>query len=87
MVELTIDDELAARLESIAEREKRSVQDVLHTLVDQYEGRSPDELSDEEYQKALDAFIGMIDDDITDASMTVRETMAEIYRRKYDGTY
>lgn len=86
MVNLMIDEELAARLETIATREDRPVQQVLHTLVEQYETTIVPEYTAEERAAALERFIGSIPDDITDLSMTVRETMAEIYRRKYDGT-
>jgi hypothetical protein len=86
MTELVIDDALAARLESIAQREARPLQEVLHAMADKYETKTPAEMTDEEYSAALNSFIGMSDDEVTDASMTVRETMAEIYRRKYDGT-
>jgi hypothetical protein len=86
MVSLIIDEAPANRLQAIAAREDRPIQDVLHRIVEQYETTILTEHTAEERAAALERFIGSIPDDITDLSMTVRETMAEIYRRKYDGT-
>lgn len=59
------DEDLAKRLQEIAARESRPVEDLLKTLLDQY-------------TRKRDAFLamdGMFDDDITDISSSVRETM------------
>jgi len=74
MVELRIDDALARKLEAIAKREQRPVIDVLHTMIEQYDARAV----------ALETFIGALDDDVSDVSMTVRETMEQHYQQKYD---
>lgn len=76
MTVLTIPDELAKRLEAIAEREQRAVADVLADLVSRY-------MSNQESEDALMAMDGMFDDDVTDLSSTVRETLDEYYRKKY----
>jgi predicted transcriptional regulator len=86
MFQLAIDDQLASRLKAIAEREQRTVEDVLEEIVQHYEVTALPHEATEEQMAALDALIGFIDEDITDLSMTVRETMTEFYRRKYDGT-
>ncbi len=84
MFQLAIDDQLASRLKAIAERERRPIEDVLETMVERYETAITTERTVDERALALEQFIGAIKDNITDASMTVRETMAEFYRRKSD---
>jgi hypothetical protein len=50
------------------------------------QGVSIDELAEDlliaSLKNPLEAIVGMFDDDIEDASTTVRETMAEYYERK-----
>ena len=86
MFQLAIDDQLASRLKAIAEREQRPIEEVLESMVERHETFIATEHTADERALALEEFIGAIDDDVTDASMTVRETMAEYYRQKYDGT-
>jgi plasmid stability protein len=77
MAELIIHDQLAERLRGVAARENRSVEDVLSDLVDRYTDAhvkpSPD---------ALAAMAGMFDDDVTDLSTTVDQTMRAYYNEK-----
>lgn len=62
----------------IAEREQRPVDDVLRSMVESYEPHPT-----AEQNAALEAMLGMFDDDVTDLSTTVRETMKEYYQQKY----
>jgi hypothetical protein len=78
MAMLIIDEELAKKLRLLAEREQRPVEDVLRTMVDRYEPKPTPEQN-----AALEAMAGMLDEDITDLSTTVRETMKEYYQKKY----
>jgi hypothetical protein len=80
MTDLIIPDALAERLHAIAQREQRQIEEVLSDLVAQYEARSAESLSRTE---ALAAMKGMFDDEVTDLSSTVRETMSDYYRNKY----
>ncbi|MBN2304511.1 MAG: hypothetical protein JXQ72_08550 [Anaerolineae bacterium] len=73
---LVISDDLAERLQALAQRENRSVDAVLSDLLDQYDRTDP--LTD-----PLDAMDGMFGDDVTDLSVTVRSTMEAFYRDKY----
>ena len=82
MAALIIHEELAERLRAIAQRENRPIENVLSDLLDMYADRSSGE-KDDTLADPLNALIGMFDDDITDMSSTVRETMDAYYRRKY----
>lgn len=73
MATLEIQDEaLFERLKAVAEQENRSVESVLATLLEFYTVKA----------EALRAMDGMFDDDITDLSTTVRETMYRFYKEK-----
>lgn len=78
MTTLIIDDDLAQTLQSIAEREKRPVEAVLRTMIEHYEPSPTDKQND-----ALEAMLGMFDDDVTDLSTTVHATMQRYYQEKY----
>jgi hypothetical protein len=73
MTTLIIEDELAAKLNEIAEDEKRPVADVLRSLVEWYSalpkhaGLTMPSMSANEALAAMD---GMIDDNVTDLSTT-----------------
>jgi len=70
------DEDLAKRLQEIAARENRPVEDLLKTLLDQY-------------TRKRDAFLamdGMFDDDITDMSSSVRETLSSYYQKRNEDT-
>jgi hypothetical protein len=86
MTTLIIEDELAAQLNEIAADENRPVTDVLRSLLELYsalpknsEFLSPSLTANE----ALAAMDGMFDDDVTDLSTSVRETMSAYYQKKY----
>ena len=59
-------EELIERLQRLVARENRPIEELLLTLLDQYTSRLD----------AIEAMDGMFDDDITDLSTSVRETMS-----------
>jgi hypothetical protein len=69
MTTLILPDDLAERLHALARRENRPVEEVLSTLLDIYTASDP-----------LTAMDGMFDDEITDLSTSVRETMNRYYQ-------
>ncbi len=71
MTKLIIQDDLAERLRELARRENRQVEDVLSDLLELYD-KSLD---------ALEAMDGAFEDEVTDLSTTVRESMDEHYRK------
>ena len=86
MTNLIIEDEVAAKLAQIAADEKRPVTDVIRSLLKLYslEYESSDVIKlPVTANEALAAMDGMFDDDVTDLSTTVRETMAAYYQKKY----
>ena len=94
MADLVIEDqELVQRLNDIAAKEQRPVEAVLRSLLDKYAvqpnaSEEAQALLDKYRQRAaetdpLEAFIGFFDDDITDMSTTVRETLDNYYRKRY----
>ena len=85
MAEVIIHNELAERLQRIAQRENRPVEAVLQSLLELYSSASerPSTEPAEPPSDPLADMDGMFDDDITDLSTTVRATMAAFYREKY----
>ena len=79
MAELIIHEKLAERLQAIARRENRPVEDVLASLLDLYSALPAPPPSDTDPFMAME---GMFDDDVTDLSETVRGTMTDYYRQK-----
>ncbi len=73
MSQVVIEHDLAERLQEIARREGRPVEAVLASLLELYAARS----------EALTALDGAFDDDVTDLSTTVHETMSGYYEKKY----
>jgi len=86
MTTLIIEDELAAQLSNIAQHEQRSVEAVLRSALALYAALPKDvestttPMTSNEVLAAID---GMFDDDVTDLSSTVRETMSAYYQKKY----
>jgi len=68
---MVLTEALTQRIEAIAKREGRTPQEVLQSLLDAYEQQDP-----------LEDFIGAFDDDVTDLSVTVRDTL----KRKFAHT-
>lgn len=79
MTTLKFPDDLAKRLEDFARRENRSVADVVASWLDEH---APE---DTEPKKApnWDLILGVYDDDVTDMSTTVRETLQKYFQEKY----
>jgi hypothetical protein len=86
MTTLIIEDEIAAKLTEIAADENRPVTAVLESLLELYSSlpkHSQTTIDSMTADEALAAMEGMIDDDITDLSTTVRKTMTAYYKKKY----
>ncbi|MCQ3932234.1 MAG: hypothetical protein DPW16_17430 [Chloroflexi bacterium] len=83
MVELAVHEKTLEKLEAIAQREHRSVEAVIESLVEFYETAPEHTPRPNAVVDPLDAYIGSLDTDLTDLSTTVRETMTEYYRKKY----
>lgn len=73
MAQLTIEEGLAERLKDVARQENRPVEEVLASLLDLYAAQSD----------SLDAMDGMFEDDVSDLSATVRDTLDTYYKREY----
>ncbi len=76
---MTLTDPLTQRLREIAEREGTTDNALLQKLLDEYEKHHPQPKPPPDYDPIED-YLGMFDDDITDLSTTVRESI-----RKLDG--
>jgi|GEM_PF-1916896 hypothetical protein len=92
MTTLTVQEEFAEQLAQIAQRQQRSVDDLLAEMLARYVNSSLEppvydddalELSDKSPKKPIEEYIGIFDDEITDLSTTTRETMKAYYREKY----
>jgi metal-responsive CopG/Arc/MetJ family transcriptional regulator len=83
MLTVQLPDHLAKRLQEIAERENRSINELVTSLVE--ESIAPDTSTIDESVDPFDAIDGILDYDITDMSTTVKETMREYFRKKYGG--
>ncbi len=73
--DVTLPDELARRLEAIAQQEHRSVAEVLIALLEKYPAPVMEDTGEVD-----DPIIGIFDDDVTDMSTTVRKTMDAYWR-------
>ncbi|MHB8628123.1 MAG: hypothetical protein ACYDBJ_20075 [Aggregatilineales bacterium] len=85
MVALQISEALAAKLETYAKIEQRPVAVVLENMAARYQpepAASPEEGSDE--SASLDAFIGMVEADVTDLSVRAREELHAYFKDKHD---
>jgi hypothetical protein len=78
---VTLPDELAQRLAEIARREKRPLAEVIASMVERYPVPPAEDI-----ENFVDPIIGIFDDDVTDMSTTVRETMDAYWRKKHDPT-
>jgi metal-responsive CopG/Arc/MetJ family transcriptional regulator len=74
---IVLPEELAERLEDIARRENRPVAEVVAAMIERYEA---DEEAPEPHP--LDAVYGVFDDDVTDMSTAVRETIRKYTQEK-----
>jgi hypothetical protein len=80
MVTLVLPEHLVHKLEDIARRENCPIEEVVASMVEKYEPQLPSQKASDD---ALDAIAGVFDDDITDLSTTVRETLQKYYQEKY----
>ena len=78
MSDLDIQTDLMDRLRAIAERENRPLDDLVADLLALYDARQMSAVD------TLDAMDGMFEDDITDLSATVRDTMRAYYTHKHE---
>jgi hypothetical protein len=95
MADFVIDDEILRRLEKIAEREQRPLNDVLRTMVETYPeapANTDDKLKYPDWlprtaespdYDPIEDFFGMFEDDITDLSTLTKEDIRDAYRKKY----
>jgi len=74
---MTLSDPLVKRVAELAEREGRTPEEMLQTLIDAYEHSHA--VVQQHERDPIEDFIGAFDDDVTDLSVTVRETL----RRKF----
>ena len=98
MADLIIDDEILQRLQEIAAKEKRPVNDVLRTMVEQYAleppaaepkhtSKYPDWLprtAESPDYDPIEDFLGMFDDDVTDLSIKATGHMGQYFTKKHD---
>jgi hypothetical protein len=84
MAIIHISEKVARAIEEVAKRENRPVDDVAgDVLEDHFLPQTSDESQEQaEDVNPLDAILGMFDDDVTDMSTTVKETMREYYKNK-----
>ena len=83
MVTLTISEGLAAKLDAYAKQTGQSVEDMLETLFSAYSRLPPDQRNMEEQSAAMAAISGMFDDEVSDLSATVRESIQHALRKKH----
>jgi hypothetical protein len=82
MVMINIPENLAKVIEKAAQRENRSLDELaLSVLEEHFSVETADTSGD---VNALDAILGMFDDDVTDMSSNVKEHLREYYRNKHD---
>lgn len=74
MTNLHLPDQLARRLQQIAKQENRPVEDLLEDLLERYTTQF----------NAFTEMDGMFDDEVTDLSTSIRQTMSEFYQNKHD---
>lgn len=83
MATVYLPEELLRKLKAIARQENRPVPEVLSDMVEEYQTKTAQTSGNTD---PLEKIIGIFDDDITDLSMTVRETLQEYFRKKYGST-
>ncbi|MBZ0289951.1 MAG: hypothetical protein K8I30_20170 [Anaerolineae bacterium] len=93
MTPFTLPDALVEQLQDIAEKEHRSVEDVLQTMIQQYTPKTDAEAeiseeAAEEQPNPLLGLLGLLDEytNETDLSSTVRETLKKYSHPQYGWT-
>lgn len=85
MATLEIPEELLVKLRTIAERDNRSITDVLKSWIESHE--LPESLSDQtDVDDPFATIAGIFDADITDMSTSVRETLEKYTHPQYGWT-
>lgn len=79
MVNIVLPDHLAQQLEEIARRENRALVEVIENMLQHYTPISPTD----EKAPDWDSIVGIYDDDVTDMSTSVRETLQTYFQKKY----
>jgi len=82
MVTIPLPEALAQRIEAIAQQEHRSIVDVMTSMVEKYQPEPPTEEQGPDWSMIL----GIGDENITDMSTTVRETLQKYFQEKYGRT-
>jgi hypothetical protein len=80
MINIPLPDEIARQIEAVAKLEKRSVEEVVASMVQRY---TPHRYSQEESDVVWESIIGIYDADVSDMSTTVRETLHKYFQDKY----
>jgi cell division protein ZapA (FtsZ GTPase activity inhibitor) len=79
MASILLTDELAKRLQEVAQRENQSVEELVTSLLDERDPVSKPERKAPNW----DLILGAFDDDVTDMSTTVQETLQKYFQEKY----
>lgn len=82
---LLLPDDLAKRIEAIAQRENRDPLAVIESMVTNYEPVVADEQITD-VDDPLEKILGVLDTDITDLSTSVSDTRHPFYRDRYADT-
>ena len=79
---LILPDDLAQQIEHIAEQERRSPIEVIQSWLEHYQSTPSRPIEND----PLDKITGIFSDNISDMSDSVRSTLSEFYRKKYEST-
>jgi predicted transcriptional regulator len=84
IIHIPISEKLARKLEEIAQQENRSPDELASEVLEQHFLPKSQEEQQESHADVnpLDAIMGLFDDDVTDMSSTVKETMREYHKNK-----
>jgi predicted CopG family antitoxin len=80
MVNISLPEDVAQALTELADQEQKPIADIIIEMVNRY--KSTDAAS-VEYDKALEAVLGIFDDDITDLSSTTHDILQKLIQEKY----
>jgi hypothetical protein len=74
---MTLPETLTNRIQKIAKREGRTVEELLQTLLDAYEQQHSE-------SDPIEDFIGAFKDDVSDLSVTVHQTLHQKFEQSDD---
>ena len=87
MTQLVLEGEIAEKIEQIARSQQLTPEAFLQNVIRQYEAPSNQEETQaeklERQHRIRMESLGMFDDDITDLSVTKKETLRKIFEEKY----